>query len=197
MANVTFDGTNKIISVNTGITELNVRQDLYSAWKDWLALDDNLKFPMAFRAVGGDTISSGKYVGDYYFITNGWKVRPYEGNHTLFVYGNLYVDGGGNPFIPTLGNYNVLISMQNSSLTEKVSSGSAVTQEDIDSISSAVWSKSINSLQPSSLGEAVEIIKKLVNNKVSKSGNIITIFENDGTTIWKQYDLANGGRLEI
>lgn len=42
-----------------------------------------------------------------------------------------------------------------------------------------------------------EIICKMLYNKVIKSGDIITIYEDDGSTIWKTFDLANGGRVEL
>jgi len=32
-----------------------------------------------------------------------------EQNHTLTVTGNLFVDGGGDPIVPTLGTFNVLV----------------------------------------------------------------------------------------
>jgi len=41
------------------------------------------------------------------------------------------------------------------------------------------------------------IIKKMIYNKVTKHDDIITIYENDGTTVWKQFNLADGGRVEI
>lgn len=43
----------------------------------------------------------------------------------------------------------------------------------------------------------VEEILKLTGNKVTKSGNIITIYEDDGTTPWRRYDLSNGGRVQV
>lgn len=45
-------------------------------------------------------------------------------------------------------------------------------------------------------GEILEAIFKITNNKVVKSGNIITIFENDEVTVWKTFDLSLGGRIE-
>lgn len=39
------------------------------------------------------------------------------------------------------------------------------------------------------------IIAKLTGNNVVKTGNTITIYESDGTTIWRQYDLSNDGRI--
>lgn len=40
-------------------------------------------------------------------------------------------------------------------------------------------------------------IAKLTGYKVTKAGNIITIYESDGTTVWRQYDLANDGRVQL
>lgn len=43
----------------------------------------------------------------------------------------------------------------------------------------------------------VQAILKLTGYKVSKSGDVITIYEADGTTVWRQYDLSDGGRVEV
>jgi hypothetical protein len=43
---------------------------------------------------------------------------------------------------------------------------------------------------------SLDFIKKITGNKVTKAGDIITIYEDDGTTTWKTYNLANGGRVE-
>jgi hypothetical protein len=44
---------------------------------------------------------------------------------------------------------------------------------------------------------AIAIIRKLTGNKVTKSGDIITIFEDNGVTTWRQYNLALGGRVQV
>jgi hypothetical protein len=150
MANVSFNGNTKLITINHGITSISARDDLYSEWKNWAILSDNLKYAQAFRSVGGDPTVGDNYVGDYYFLTNGWKVKPYEGNHTLIITGNLYVDGGGSPFVPTSGGFNVIISMQVSSLAEKVlvsTSGAEVTRDDITTINNninGIWTKPLD-----------------------------------------------------
>ena len=38
---------------------------------------------------------------------------------------------------------------------------------------------------------------KLLGNKVTKSGDVITIYEDDGITTWREYDLASGGRALV
>ncbi len=43
----------------------------------------------------------------------------------------------------------------------------------------------------------IATLKMVTQNKVTKVGNIITIYEDDGTTPWKQYDLTDGQRIEV
>lgn len=43
----------------------------------------------------------------------------------------------------------------------------------------------------------VDDLIRLTGNKVTKSGNIITIYQSNGVTVWRRYDLANGGRVEV
>lgn len=52
-------------------------------------------------------------------------------------------------------------------------------------------------LVPVGVWEAVEaeIVRKMLENDVSKSGDIVTIYEDDGETIWRQYNVADGGRV--
>ena len=40
-------------------------------------------------------------------------------------------------------------------------------------------------------------IAKLTGNKVTKSGDVITIYEDDESTVWRQYNLAGDGRVEV
>jgi hypothetical protein len=109
---ISFDGINKIATLSSGTTTLNVL-DLYSRWVDWMLTSDNSKFLPMFTTVGGDTIdaSSGTSVPTYAFLQNGWRIRPQEANHTLSVTtGVLLVQGGGDPFLNTVGNFIVRIN---------------------------------------------------------------------------------------
>jgi hypothetical protein len=110
-----FSGPDKIISLTSGTTTFDV-ENLYSNWKNWVQSGTNSSYLPAFATIGGDPISTAKSVAPYYFIKNGWRVRPWEANHQLEVEGNLFVDGGaGNPFIQTTGFYNVFINISTSS----------------------------------------------------------------------------------
>lgn len=85
-------------------------QAIYAAWVDWVALSDNMKYLPAFSAVGGDDLGGGLLIPPYYFLQNGWKVRPMEANHNLTITGNLFVSGGGVPVVQTLGTFQVNVN---------------------------------------------------------------------------------------
>ena len=108
---LTFDGTTKIITLTEGTVAVSVR-DLWSKWVDWLLMGDNSKYPLAMRNVGGDDVDvdEGTGIPIYVFLLNGWKIKPQEANHTLIIKeGILLVNGGGDPFVNTNGNYVVRI----------------------------------------------------------------------------------------
>ena len=111
---ISFDGATKIISLSAGTTSLSVR-DLWSRWVDWLSIAENTKYAIAMSEVGGDDIdlSAGTKIPAYVFLENGWRLRPFSGNHTLNVYdGVLLVAGGGDPFINPIGSYVIRINYQ-------------------------------------------------------------------------------------
>lgn len=94
---VTFDGDQKLITVSEFVTEIGVKPELYSDWKEWAKLYDNSKFLPAFRTTGGDPVGGGLYSGDIYFMTNGWKVVIQA---QVIVNGIIYDDTPGeSPFI--------------------------------------------------------------------------------------------------
>ena len=118
MSVVTFDGDQLLIIVDNGVTEIDVKIDLYSDWKEWVKIGDNAKYLQAMRAVGGDPLPGSKALGSTFFLMNGWRIRPYEGSHTLTVNGNLYTEEGESPYISTLGSYNIMVISVVSSLVD-------------------------------------------------------------------------------
>lgn len=112
-----FDGNNKIIQIGDGITAIAVN-DLYVGWKEWVISANNSVFQQAFRFVGGDPLPGSKKLGTTYFLMNGWKIRPYSGNHTLAVDGNLYTEDGSSPYVMAVGQFSVMIINSVSSLVD-------------------------------------------------------------------------------
>jgi hypothetical protein len=72
---VTFDGINKRIIVNEGVTEVDIKEDVYSDWKEWVQVRDNAKYEPALRTTGGDPAGSGQFTGDFYFLINDWQIE--------------------------------------------------------------------------------------------------------------------------
>ncbi|ABP87962.1 gp55 [Synechococcus phage Syn5] len=137
----TFDGPNKIISCALGTYSFSAA-GLYSRWKDWCQDDpERLRFEPAFGgSVGGESLGGGVFVGGYFFLQNGWVIRPMEQDHQLIVSGNLFpIPDNAALFTSTIGDFQVVVGMRTSSLTQQVVStsgggGSGVSQSDIDEI---------------------------------------------------------------
>lgn len=129
---IIFDPTTKrIILDSTTITA----DEIYSRWVDWAATSDNIKYGEIIKHVGGVDLGSGLFIPDYIFLCDGWRVRPLEGNHTLIITGNLFVDGGGIPVVQTLGNYNVSVQytvpVQAQAMATEGGTGSTVSATEI------------------------------------------------------------------
>lgn len=106
--------------------------ELYSRSADWLAQADNAKYGAVFRQVGGDDLGGGLSIPPYFFLQGAWRVRPMEADHDLEVTGNLFVEGGGIPFVRTLGNYQVnvrsTVPVQAQGISTSGSSGPSAAQ---------------------------------------------------------------------
>ena len=124
-----FDGQNRLIILDSDTVDVPT---LYSDWKRWLAQSDNCKYLRAFITVGGEPIGGGKSITPYYFLENGWRVRPMESEHVLVVDGLLLTVENESAFVPTLGNFNVLIEklVAVNAQTIEINTGSGLTIEE-------------------------------------------------------------------
>ena len=119
---LTIDPSTKRFILDTDTVTV---QSIYSSWVDWVATSDNSKYLPAFTAVGGDTLGGGLSIPPYYFLVNGWRIKPMEANQTLVITGNLFVDGGSDPIVPTLGSFNVLVKSVVPVQAQGISTGGA------------------------------------------------------------------------
>lgn len=151
---VVFDGPNRTIFVSEGVTELDVRIDLYSAWKEWVQY--SLEFPQsavwlkAFSVVGGDPITDTVDLGVTYFLENGWRIQPFPSKspYTLTIKGNIYTREAGE----TINKFaeGVSVSLERSNIVELITVealAAAITQDDITAIANAaadqVWDEAL------------------------------------------------------
>jgi hypothetical protein len=130
--NATINFGSELIIMNAGATEYDV-QEVYSLWKDQVLIGSNAQYDFAFAILGGNPTAGVNFIPFYTYLTNGWRIRPQEASHTLnVVNGILLVDGGGDPFVNTLGSFVVRINYQQPVQALSVStSGSSLTAQDV------------------------------------------------------------------
>ena len=92
----TFIGETRQIIINPAVDEISVKRDIYSAWKEWVRLRDNSKFPAALRTIGGDPTGDNLLAGDIYFLINDWEVVV---NHKVRIRGVLYSDDRPDAYV--------------------------------------------------------------------------------------------------
>lgn len=154
----TFDGVNKLIICDAGTVAFSAGE-VYSRWKDWIQSSaDNAKYETAFgSSVGGNSLGNNVNLGAYYFLQNGWKIRPQEANHTLEITGNLFpIPDTADLFQPTVGSFNVQIAVRTSSLTQIALTPAAESSADI---ADAVWAEDISSAASSTAGDTLNKAK--------------------------------------
>lgn len=148
---VAFYGPTRTIFVNEGVTTLDVKTDLYSAWKEWniasTEAPDARVWDKAFTAVGGDPITDTQDLGVTYFLENGWRIQPFasKSSYTLTIEGNLYTrEAGETPFFFAEG---VSVSLVRSNIVDLITieaASVAISQNDINAIADQVWDEQLS-----------------------------------------------------
>ena len=131
---VTFDGPNKLILINEGETSVDIQADVYSNWKQWSLQRDNTKFLQAISTLGGVPITESTFVGDTYFLENGWRIQPWTtaAGYIVDIIGNIYTrEPGQNPVNPTP---NVSVTLTRSNITETSIVGGVTTTNRLEEI---------------------------------------------------------------
>lgn len=115
---VSFNGTTKQITVNAGVTAIDIASDVYSAWVRWTSRERG--YLPAMRYSGFDAIPGGR-TGATFFLQNGWKL-VYNPNTVAVAgvlysadYGTAYWSSEGLPIYPATVSalVNSAVSVQN------------------------------------------------------------------------------------
>ena len=93
---ISIDGATKLITLDSASV---TAAQIWSAWVDWHPA--NTQWPLAFSLIGGIPLGGGLFIPPYFFLLNGWRVRPMNMDHNLTITGNLFVNGGGVPVVAT------------------------------------------------------------------------------------------------
>ena len=137
---VTFDGPNKRILITT-VGTYTVGEDIYSRWKDWVQLSDNMKYLPAFGVTGGDPVGTANLDGYFFLRTDhGWGISAPEASGDVVLDGQLWpVVPGATYLYAPVGAFTVVFQTILSALAYKVVTGSGVTAQDKVDIVEAVW----------------------------------------------------------
>jgi len=124
MAVATFDGDTLLIQLPTTGTYY-VESELYSAWKEWVLLNDNAKYPIAFETTGGDDIGGGQQIAPYFFCRNdlGWRIKAPSANGEVIVVGNLFPRNSLSPMFVESGGFDAFIRQEVSTRAVVVETG--------------------------------------------------------------------------
>jgi len=164
---VHFDGPNKYIVINAGYTEIDVQNDIYSAWKEWIQNLDNSKYLQAITAIGGDPITDVTAVGITYFLENGWRIKLPEADGDYVITGNLYTrEPGQSPYISPDADFDTTVEFVRSNIVDliTISGDTSLSNADISAISFAVWEVMLTDIAtPDTIGTHLK-------NKMLKKG---------------------------
>ena len=182
MNKFTVDGANKLFICNSGVYGFDVQIDLYSDWKEWYLEDNNTKYGEALRTVGGDPLVGGRYLGDTYFLINGWKIRPSEADQRLQIDGNIYSDDGSGVVVQTTGNYNVLVENTVSNLVDSTVSDISPTLF-VDELKASTWTHSSGTYAKNFEDLIVEIAAMANSKIVNSSSGVFDFYDKDNSNI--------------
>lgn len=140
---VSFDGPNKIIYIADGITVLDIKVDIYSAWKEWILGNkespNGSSWPIAISVIGGEPLTDVLNVGSTFFLENGWRIQPYSSGdpYILTVNGNIFTrEVGGNPFLFAEG---ASVNLTRSNIVDQLVASVGITDQDYLNIAERVW----------------------------------------------------------
>lgn len=180
MALFDVDTTNRLIIAKAGVTSFDMKRDFYSDMKEhWLVDNTANGFDFPLRVVGGDDIVLGtSKIPMYAFLRGGWRVRPQELDHTLNVLaGILLVDGGGDPFVDTLGAFTVRINYQQP--VQSIESTLAGPTAFIEALNSELY-------DGVAWEDVVEFLMAMANGRIVQTGsspNVFEFYKRDNSTL--------------
>lgn len=132
---IEFDPINKWIKITSG-TSISALA-IYNAVMDWVDAKENMGYSIPMKAVGKFPMGGGINSDSIFILTNGWKIKLYDGTYQFTITGTLITDDETQRTIPP-DSGNVEVVFQTSSQGTVVVSGSGVTQQDKEDIAGLI-----------------------------------------------------------
>lgn len=182
---LTIDWTASLILITSPTTEVDA-QVLHDFIEDEMATPVGALHADIINPEGKieDPSQPGVFSQIIIILNSPWQIQFWGGSGYTRIFGGKIVGGLADEVLKatgTAGDISILESPVDGLTVATGGSGLTPTE----------------SAQLAAIAASVAIIEDLTGNDVTKSGDIITIYEDDGTTPWRQYDLANGGRVLV
>lgn len=217
---LTIDYGNEIVGITSPTTDVD-GQVLHDFIEDNMASPEGLLYDDVINPEGKieDPSNPGVFSQIIIILNSPWQIQFWGGSGYTRIYGAKIVGGLSDEPMKATGTAGDITVLESPVDGLTVASGSGLSTEEHDHllaldtsnldvfVSSRLASSSY--VVPDNQGitdiEAkVDIIDalvddliKLTGHKVTKSGDIITIYESNGVDTWRQYDLASGGRVQL
>jgi hypothetical protein len=191
-----IDWENGIIEITSPTTTVD-SQTLHDFIEDEMASSKGMCYSDIIKPEGKieDPSNPGIYSQIIIIINSPWQIQFWGGSGYTRIYGAKIVGGLNDQPMKASGTAGDITVLESPVDGLTVISGSGITEQDKTDIIDGVWDEV--RLGTYTMEDMVIIIQRMLHNKVSKSGDVITIYEEDENTVWKTFDLADGGRVEI
>ena len=193
---VTIDGVRRLFIVGPDVTEIDIKADIYSPWKEWSLLYDNAKFVPAIRTIGGDPapLGSGLFAGDLYFLLNNWQVEVNETGKTGT--GILFHDDG----IPVFSNIALplLVSNLAFSVAPDAATIAAANQPILDIVTDTNTKIDAQDIILSTIEADIQLVRAVTAGRaiITPDDLTITVYDRDGVTVLATYAISADGRTK-
>lgn len=201
----TIDGPNRRIYLGIDSVSADVvPMDIYTEMRALRRTDENLrKYDLFLSGEGKVPKGGGSFTERYVICLDGTRIVPYDTSHTLVVISGIITDDGQQgiacfdrtPLSPAT-IVDIDYQPPQVEVIEIITGGGIGTPAEV---ADAVWDAlQASHLDADSMGEIIQLLRITAENEISRSGNIITIWQGAvGGTIWRQYDLTDGGRIIV
>lgn len=198
---LTVDWGNQLIKITSPTTSVDY-QTLHDFIEDKMASPEGLSVDDIIQPEGKieDPTQPGVYSQIIIIMNSPWQIQFWGGSGYTRLYGGKLVGGLNDEPVKATGTAGDITVFASDVDGVTVVSGSGVTEQDKLDIADRVWAEltaNYENASAESFGKIMFDILQLLGNKVTKTGDVITIYETDGITVWRQYDLSAGGRVEV
>jgi len=191
-----IDWGNKIIQITSPTVSVD-GQVLHDFIEDEMAAPRGLSEEAILQPEGKITDPTNPTVKSQIIlvVNSPWQIQFWQGSGYTRIFGAKIVGGlNDQPLKATglAGDISVLESPVDG-LTVVKETGSGVTEQDKLDIADKVWDEIASGhIAAGSMGQMMKIMKALVSNRLVINGDVYTFYEDDGTTIYRQYNVATG-----